>query len=180
MVIKNQYKVIGDYVIIYMKHRNGDVYETYIDLDDLERVSDIQHSWYASWDKYIQGYYARISKYEGIVEGKPKYKPILLHRFIANAKKGDIVDHMNHNPLDNRKENLRITNIKNNSRHRSGKNSNNKSGYRNVSWRYNCWVVQLQVDGKNTILDKFDDVHEAGKFAEEMRKKYYGKYKGVS
>ena len=40
------------------------------------------------------------------------------------------------------------------------------------------WIVQLQVDGKNTKLGTFTDVDEAGAFAEEMREKYYGKFKG--
>ena len=64
---------------------------------------------------------------------------------------------------------------------RSGKNKNNTSGYRNVSYikGEGKYIVQLQVDGKNKRLGEFDDVHEAGKFAEEMRKKYYGKYKGA-
>jgi hypothetical protein len=51
-------------------------------------------------------------------------------------------------------------------------------GYRNVSLIKGKWVVQLQIDGKNTKLGSFDDVHEAGKFAEEMRQKYYGEFAG--
>ena len=31
-----------------------------------------------------------------------------LHRIIMNAKKGDVIDHINHDTLDNRRENLRI------------------------------------------------------------------------
>ena len=58
--------------------------------------------------------------------------------------------------------------------------TNNKSGYRNVCWLkgYNKWCVQVTVDGKSTLLGKFDDVHEAGKFAEEMRKQHYGEFAG--
>ena len=39
-------------------------------------------------------------------------------------------------------------------------------------------MVQLQINRKNKILGYFDDVHEAGRFAEEMRQKYYGEFKG--
>jgi hypothetical protein len=90
------------------------------------------------------------------------------------------VDHINHDTLDNRKANLRITQNENNSKHRKGKNSNNKSGYRNVCWlkKYGKWVVLLQINGVNTILEKFDDVDEAGSYAEEMRQKYYGEFAG--
>jgi len=41
-------------------------------------------------------------------------------------------------------------------------------------------MVQIQVNGKNTRLKNFpeDQVDEAGKYAEEMREKYYGNFKG--
>jgi hypothetical protein len=40
--------------------------------------------------------------------------------------------------------------------------------------------VQLQINGKNTILGKFpyEQLEEAGAFAEQMRQKYYGEYAG--
>jgi hypothetical protein len=43
-------------------------------------------------------------------------------------------------------------------------------------------MVQLQIDGKNTCLKRFkeNELEEAGKFAEEMRNKYYGEYAGNS
>ena len=70
----------------------------------------------------------------------------------------------------------------NNSRNRKSRNKNNKSGYRNVCWdkRENVWLVQLQIDGKCKRVGKFpkDQLEEAGKFAEEMRKKYYGEFAG--
>ena len=94
------------------------------------------------------------------------------------------VDHQNHNTLDNRKENLRITNVPNNSKNREKRNSNNKSGYRNVCWNSsrNRWVVQLQVDGKNKILGTFkeEELEQAAIFAEKMRQKYYGEFAGLS
>ena len=92
------------------------------------------------------------------------------------------IHHRNHNTLDNRKENLELISITENSRHRKGKNKNNTTGYRNVMYnkRYKNkpYHVQLQIDGKNKVLGKFSDVDEAGTFAEEMRQKYYGEYAG--
>lgn len=54
-----------------------------------------------------------------------------LHRLILKAKKGNFVDHINGDTLDNRKCNLRICSIKENARNR-GKQINNKSGYKGV------------------------------------------------
>ena len=75
---------------------------------------------------------------------------------------------------------MRIVENESYTQNRKGKNKNNKSGYRNVSKSGNTWIVQLQVDGKNTILGRFslEQLDEAGKFAEEMRQKYYGEYAG--
>lgn len=42
------------------------------------------------------------------------------------------------------------------------------------------WVVQLHINNKNERLGYFDNVDEAGKFAEKMRQKYYGEFAGLS
>ena len=40
---------------------------------------------------------------------KGRQRTIKMHRYILNAQKGFMVDHINHNTIDNRKENLRIS-----------------------------------------------------------------------
>lgn len=179
--MRNEYKIKGDYVIIYLNRRNGEVYETLIDLEDLEKIEKIDYTFYPKYYKNIDGFYAVATEYLGYKNGKPKYGEIRLHKIIMNYydnKKH--IDHINHNTLDNRKSNLRLTEVKKNLKNRKSKNSNNTTGYRNVSYikSKNKYIVQLQIDGKNTILGEFDDVHEAGKFANKMREKHYKSYKG--
>jgi len=96
------------------------------------------------------------------------------------ASDGYVVDHKNHNQLDNRKENLTITEHYNNSTNRKSRNSNNQSGYRNVFWNSNLekWQVSLCKNYKTIIVGYFDDVHEAGSAASKARQEYYGEYKG--
>ena len=79
-----------------------------------------------------------------------------LSRLILNAPKGTVVDHINRDTLDNRKENLRVTNYSNNVRN-SRIYSTNKSGYRGVSWDkfYNKWRAQITVNRKNIVLGFF-------------------------
>ena len=109
-------------------------------------------------------------------------KTYYLHKVLMDAVFGQVVDHKNNNPLDNRKENLRVTENLKNTKNRKSKNSNNKSGHRNVSWNGNTWSIQLQIDGVNTVLKRFkkNQLEEAGEYAEKMREEYYGIFAGKS
>mgnify|MGYP003515106047 CR=1 FL=1 len=147
---------------------------TIIDLEDLEKVINFPYTKYTKYNHTNDEYYVVASVYHPELQ---QSRPIFLHQFLMNAN-GKDVDHKNNNTLDNRKFNMRVVEESNNSKNRKGRNKNNKSGYRNVSLINGKWVVQLQIDGKNKRLGKFDDVHEAGKFAEEMRQKYYGEFCG--
>lgn len=164
-------------VKVELNRINAESLWTIIDLEDLEKVLiKFPYTWYAKLNKSMGKYYAYASEY--IPELK-RARPIFLHQFIMEAN-GRTVDHKNNDCLDNRKENLRIVLDTNNSKNRRGKNSNNKSVYRNVSWDGYKWVVQLSIDGKITCLGRFEyeDLDKAGKFAEEMRQKYYGEFAG--
>lgn len=65
-----------------------------IDDDDFERVN--QHSWCAAKTTY--------GKWRA--ETRIKSKLIRLHRFITGAKPGEVVHHIDGNPLNDKKENL--------------------------------------------------------------------------
>jgi len=110
-------------------------------------------------------------------ETPPGYAPTGLTLTLAQF--GEIVDHMNHNTLDYRRENLRIVSSSQNTRNRKSKNSNNTSGYRNVTKMGNYWRVQLQQEGKNVLFrEKFTDPKEAGAFADARRAEFYGAFAG--
>ena len=169
-------------VRIELKRRNGkESLWTIIDLEDLEKVINFPYTWYAKLSPNNNCYYAFASEHLGVREnGTQKKRIVALHQSILNTDK--IVDHIEHNTLDNRKSKLRIVETNENLKNRKGRNRNNKSGYRNVSWDGSKWIVQLQVNGKNTCLGRFpkNQLEEAGRFAEEMREKYYGKFAGTN
>lgn len=175
----NIYKIINEQESeFYIINRKGEHFTVKVDTEDLNRLIQYNKSWNASWRKDSQSYYVCACEYLETVNKKPKYKIHYLHRWIFDYPKGIVIDHINHDTLDNRRCNLRLTEQKKNLKNRNGKNKNNKSGYRNVCKINNKWVVQLQINGKNTTLGRFLDVHEAGQFAEEMRQKYFGEYAG--
>lgn len=167
---------------IELRRRGKESLWSIIDLDDLDRVLKFPYTWFSFNDYENDTCYAVASKYIGFCDKKKKSTPVLLHVFILNYEGDNRVDHINHDTLDNRKSNLRESTIKNNGMNRKSKNKNNKSGYRNVCWDKKCdkWNVQLQVDGKNTVLARFPEsqLEEAGEFAELMRTKYYGNFAG--
>ncbi len=88
------------------------------------------------------------------------------------------IDHIDHDSKNNIKFNLRPVDHINNATNRKSKNINNKTGYRNVCLVDGKYIVQLQIEGRNTRLGSFDDVHKAGALAKKMRERYYGEFAG--
>ncbi len=92
-------------------------------------------------------------------------KRMYMHRQILGitvAGMSVVVDHINGNPLDNRKCNLRAVTQSINQRHRLKINRNNTSGLPGVTQKANgSWMAQIWRDGKNRYLGVFDTKEEA-------------------
>lgn len=116
---------------------------TKVSPEDFEYLS--QFRWYQRSDGYVvRGDYST-----------GRLKIVRMHREIMGFPR--MVDHKNHDRLDNRRENLRVSNSKDNNIHTmSTKNSSSK--YRGVTWRKdrNKWIAQCAVGGKNKYLGSFD------------------------
>jgi hypothetical protein len=180
--MKNEYEIVDNQVFIILKDRCGIIRKCIVDIDDFDKVNQYAGTLFASYRKRINGYYACMTLYLGIINGKAKYQTMYLHRIIMDVKERNIrIDHKDYNTLNNSKDNLRISSPETNSTHRSRPNRNNKTGYRNVCEINNQFVVQLQIDGKNKVLGKFDieNLEDAVEFAEVMRQKYYGEFAGI-
>lgn len=98
---------------------------------------------------------------------------IYLHRYILNNPKG-IVDHINHNTLDNRKENLRITNNADNLRNGTIR-TNNSSGINGVylDKKRNKYVAIIKVNYKTINLGRYDSLEEAKNVRKSAEMKYW-------
>jgi hypothetical protein len=182
-MIKNEYKIFRNKTILYITQRNGNKFEVIIDTKDLEIIDKFNHKVFVGYNKRMDDYYALLTEYLGMFNGKPKHKVWTLQRLLTNQTDPKIVvDHKNHKPLDNRRKNLRVTTTDKNSQNKKGANKNNTSGYRNVSYdkRSESWMVQLYVKKKNMIWKGFKTAEDANKHAIKMRKKYYGEFAGES
>ncbi len=106
----------------------------------------------------------------------------LMHRIIINAQKGEIVDHINGNPLDNRRCNLRLcTQSQNlmNMRKTRGK-SQYKGVYLAGSKQPGIWKAGIKVAGKIIYLGRFTCEHEAGAAYNRAAQKHYGEFANLN
>ena len=87
------------------------------------------------------------------------------------------IDHINGDPLDNRIENLREATIQQNGCNR-GKNKNNSSGYKGVTWHKanKKWLAQIMHNGKNIYLGCFDLLEDAAEAYQAKAKELHGEY----
>lgn len=106
-----------------------------------------------------------------------RFKTIQLARDILGMTQDDprIPDHINGDPLDNRRCNLRITDKQGNNQNKC-LSRNNHSGYPGVYWHKggHKWHARGYLNRETIHLGVFDDVHEAGRVAIAWREKHYG------
>ena len=113
------------------------------------------------------------SGYACLVLSGKKY--LLMHRAIIKAKDCQIVDHINGNKLDNRKGNLRFCTLSQNQMN-SGKQKNNKSGYKGVYLFRNKWNAVITVDKKSKYIGRFNTPQEAALAYNQKAIELHGEY----
>lgn len=109
-----------------------------------------------TWLLNNKGYAQRSIYNEGTL------RTTFIHREVMGAKKGQIVDHINGNPLDNRRSNLRFCTQAENCRNQK-LSSNNTSGYKGVHLIGKKWRAMIMVDGKNIHLGMYATAEEAAR-----------------
>lgn len=102
---------------------------------------------------------------------------LFMHRIIINAPDGLEVDHINGNPFDNRRENLRLAT-------RSQNCMNQKPKTRELPKGVSIWrrggsahfVAQIKINGKRIFLGRFADQRDAAQAYNVAAKKYFGEF----
>lgn len=116
-----------------------------------------------------------------VIDGKTKV--IRLHRVILERMigrklvKGELPDHIDGNPLNNTRENLRLVTRAQNSQN-TRISTKNTSGCKGVSWRKTTkrWVAQIWANKQHYKLGEFEDYEEACRVVNEARAKLHGEY----
>lgn len=151
--------------IVNKKHTN---IITLVDDKDYENLN--QYNWIMRC-----GYVARV-----FYSGK-KQRTLLMHRIIMNAGEKELIDHVNQNPLDNRKKNLRFcsrsTNAMNCKIHK-----HNTSGYKGVSYSksLNKWRAYIVVNDKQISLGCYHSKEEAALAYNKGAIKYFKEFASLN
>jgi hypothetical protein len=145
---------MGDYVVI--KLSNGG--ESFVSVCDAEMVRKYK------WRRTNNGY-ARAT-----VKNKKTY----LHRYILGADNGVCVDHINRNPLDNRRENLRLAthsqNMQNSTR------SSNKNTPRGVFSAGRGYCATISHENKTHYLGWSESEEDAARIYDAVARNVHGDF----
>jgi len=145
-----------------------------VDADDYHRLS--KYKWCVSKTPHTN-YAMRRTKGKRINGKRVKRKTILMHRFIINAPRRLVVDHINHNGLDNRKANLRLCTRAENSRNRRSL-VNKSSRYKGVSYdkERKLFIACIRCKGKKYFLGRFKSEIKAAKAYDKKARELFGVY----
>jgi hypothetical protein len=139
-----------------------------IDKSDLGFVENF--SWSA--ESYNGTFYVKTN-----VRKNGKWTTAKLHRLLLNAKPNEFVDHINGNPLDNRRSNLRIvTRSQNIANSKVRKDST--SGYKGISWNKSLkkWMSYIDSNKKRIHLGYYNNIADASVARKEAERTYHGQY----
>ena len=148
---KMEYVIEGDVA----KFTTSQGIEFTVDAEDAERVS--QYRWHVNDNGYVKG---RVTG-----------KNVRLHRFLLGVESDNtlMVDHINHDTLNNCKGNLRICSNQENQRNRK-----DVKGYRELpNGKYQVYIV---LDGKFHNLGCYDTPEQANSIRVMAEKRHFKQY----
>lgn len=156
------FTIEGDVAYMPLYYQDGTLKATVIiDAEDVERVGQYK------WNKQNKGNH---------VEAYVDKKVTQLHRFIMNETDSNVlIDHINRNPLDNRKCNLRRCTKQQNCCNRKV-HKQNKTGHKNISIRNGRYAVHIYKNGKQHYIGSYAELEDAIKARDEALEKLHGEF----
>lgn len=154
----NEIVLYDNYAEIVLYNNNcEEIARALIDIEDIDKVKDCK--WCLS-----HGY---------VYDGK-----IRLHRLIMDCPEDMVVDHINHNPLDNRKSNLRVCTQQQNCMN-TGLRGSNTSGTIGVCWdnKANKWMARINFNNRAIFLGYYDNIDEAIQARKQAEADLFGEYR---
>lgn len=136
-----------------------------VDDEDYDKINSFKwsaHRTYRKWNA-VRGF---------------KGKMLIMSRVIMHPLDGEVVDHINGNTLDNRKENLRNCSQRQNCQNKINCHANNSFGVKGITYNQKGekFIARIRVNNKRIYLGSFNvlgDADSAYRIAEE---KYFGEF----
>ncbi len=138
---------------------------------DFARVDDVDYAFLMQWRwrRNNKGYAVR----DEIINGKRV--TFNMHRIILNAQRGQYVDHIDNDTLNNCRANLRLCTQSQNQANRR-KHRNNTSGYKGVTRRGDRWHARIEVRGRVIHLGYHDSAERASRVYDHAAMRFFGAY----
>jgi len=134
-------------IIIPIQSKKYGLKHFFIDGEDFEKVKN--YKWCISKGWNDDDFYV-------VTNLKTKPRGLILHRYLMDCPKNMIVDHINHNTLDNRKENMRVCTKAQNGMNQKKQKRKTFSKYKGVVFykkgNYTCFHAQIMIGQKHKSL----------------------------
>ena len=153
--------------------KNAGKYVALVDDSDYDYL--MQWKWFAKTTKSDDKTY-NYAICNFIKDGK--WTSSIMHRMIMNPNKGDQIDHIDHNGLNNQKSNLRICTHSQNQMNRYGSSS---TGYKGVyKSRHGNYFASIQYDNKRISLGTYKTPEEAAQIYDNAAMRYHKEYANLN
>lgn len=166
----NAYIECEDHYKIVINSKKYGIQYALISKEDYASCKD--RTWGINFSKFTHTFYV-YNHWKNPVRGS-----LALHRHIMGADENTIIDHINHETLDNRRENLRIASRTENRVNLNGALSNNKLGVRNIRWCDKKQKYMVRIKQKH--IGQFSCLDDAKRAAQEAREKEWPTVYSVS
>lgn len=140
----------------------------YAEVDDEDYIELNQFCWNPTIPNNVGTVYAT-TFYNGKTTG--------MSSLLLPYREGYLVDHIDRDGLNNRRDNLRYATHSQNMANRATMASNT-SGYKGVTWRAqrNKWIAKIMLDGHSKYLGHFDNPTDAAIAYNLAAIRYHGEF----
>lgn len=111
-------------------------------------------------------------EHDGYASARVNTKIRKMHRLIKECPKGYVIDHINRNKLDNRRDNIRVTTQCVNCINK-GASRKSKTGYKGIYEYGNRYIVSIRVKGKRKHLGIYNTLSDAICVRKQAEKEYH-------
>ena len=149
----NKTYIYTSFAMVELKKRTGEVTYAYIDVEDVP---------------LLEGYHFSLNSKGYAYDSS---KDMLLHRLIMDAKDGEFIDHIDNNPLNDTRINLRkCTQAENN----ANRKSLNKLGVKNIRYRFDKQKFYVEFKGHGGKM--FDSFYKAYEYRNKKAVELFNDY----